>query len=257
MSSKHVDKVTLCIDPGVRNLSLCVMNSDHSILLWDVYNILDDDAHVCQSTLKNGNICNKKCTMKYNIDNHIHFSCKTHFPKGIVKTKSNDFKPKKIDSYLLQDIARICIERVQDVFDSNTEIFKRVDTVLIELQPKINQKIKFVSHILYGKLVELYKDYPNVTLRFVRASQKLRAYTGPPIQCNLKGAYAKRKWLSVQYTMWFLENKFSKEQREQWLPFFQSKTIKPDMSDTLLMAINSITGIPKKQLKHKNGNELK
>lgn len=54
-----------------------------------------------------------------------------------------------------------------------------------------------------------------------------------------------------------LENKFSKEQKEKWLPFFESKTIKADMADCFLMAINSITGIPKKQLKHKNGNELK
>ena len=113
----------------------------------------------------------------------------------------------------------------------------------------------FISHILYGKYIQLYKDI--IPIRFVRASQKLRAYTGPEIKCTLKGKYAQRKWLSVQYTRWFLENKFSKEQKEKWLLIFESKTVKPDLSDTFLMSINSITGIPKKQLKHKNGNELK
>jgi hypothetical protein len=114
----------------------------------------------------------------------------------------------------------------------------------------------FTSHVLYGKLVELYKD-TDVTIRFVRASQKLKAYTGPEIKCALKGKYAQRKWLSIQYTKWFLENKFSKEQKEKWLPVFLAHKKADDLSDCALMAINSITGIPKKQLKHKNGNELK
>ena len=29
------------------------------------------------------------------------------------------------------------------------------------------------------------------------------------------------------------------------------------MGDTALMSINAISGIPKKQLRHKNGNEIK
>jgi hypothetical protein len=120
----------------------------------------------------------------------------------------------------------------------------------------MNAKAVFISHLIYGKFIELYKD-TNITIRFVRASQKLRAYTGPEIICKLKGKYAQRKWLSVQYTKWFLENRFSKEQKEKWLPFFLSHTKQNDLSDTALMSINAITGIPKKQLKHNNGNELK
>ena len=123
------------------------------------------------------------------------------------------------------------------------------------MQPSCNPKMLFISHILYGKFVELYKN--TIPIRFVRASQKLKAYTGPKIECKLKGKYAQRKWLSVQYIRWFLENKFSQEQRDKWLPFFESKTVKPDMGDTGLMCINAITGIPKKQITNKKGKCIK
>lgn len=247
--------ITLCIDPGIRNLSICMLNDDYEILLWDVYNILDSDDYACQGIFKNGKICGRKCNMKYKKDQEImSFTCKAHFPKNITKTKLNNFKKKSIDEYLLQDIANNLILKIQEIYDLN-EIFKKLGSILIELQPCCNKKMIFISHILYGKFVELYKN--TIPIKFVRASQKLKAYTGPYIECKLKSKYAQRKWLSVQYGTWFLENKFSQEQRDKWLPFFESKNIKADMADTLLMAINSVTGIPKKHLRNKKGRCIK
>lgn len=246
--------ITLCIDPGIRNLSMCIMNSDREILLWDVYNILDEDDYHCEQTFKNGKVCGRKCNMKYKKEQATTFTCKTHFPKNIKKTKINNFKKKSIDDYLLQDIANTFVKRIQEIYDSN-DVFKELTNIYIELQPKCNPKSLFVSHILYGKFVQLYKN--TIPIRFVRASQKLHAYTGPHIECKLKGKYAQRKFLSVKYIQWFLENKFSKEQREKWLPIFLSHSKKDDMSDTALMAINSITGIPKKQITNKKGNCIK
>ena len=246
---------TLCCDPGLRNLSLCIMNENYQILLWDVYNILDSDNHHCQSFFKNGKICNRKCTMKY-LDNGIQvFCCKTHFPKDIAPTKRNDFKKKNIDDYLLQDIAFEFLGKIQQIYTNNKSIFDSLSSVLIELQPKINPRMSFISHILYGKFVEFFGN--RIPIRFIRASLKLRAYTGPPIVCKLKGTYAQRKWLSIQYTIWFLENRFSPEQKEKWLQWYMSHAIKPDMGDTFLMSINSITGIPKKQMTNKKGKCIK
>lgn len=247
--------ITLSVDPGLRNLSFCIMNSDYNILLWDTFNILDGDDYHCESSFKNGKVCGRKCCMKYQNENKENvYTCKTHFPKEIKKTKLNDFKKKSIDDYLLQDIALTFVQRLQEIYDQNP-VFKTLTNILIELQPKCNPKSLFVSHILYGKFVELYKN--TIPIRFVRASQKLRAYTGPLIECKLKGKYAQRKWLSVKYTEWFLENKFSKEQREKWFPIFLSHSKRDDMSDGLLMAINSITGIPKKQITNKKGKCIK
>lgn len=254
----------LTIDIGLRNLSMCIMNAvdktnlqTYTIHLWDVFNTLDSDDYRCQGIQRSGKICNKKCSLKYNLNNEINHSCKTHFPKELLPIKkTNEFKVKAVDDYLLQDIARIVLTKVQDIYDMHKPIFEQLTSIIIELQPKINQKMKFTSHIIYGKLVELYKESPTI-IRFVRASQKLHAYTGPAIECKLKGAYAKRKWLSVQYTHWFLENKFSKEQKEKWLPYLQSKVVKADMSDCLLMGINALHGIPKKQMTNKKGKCIK
>lgn len=244
--------ITLCVDPGIRNLSMCIMNSEHNILLWDTFNILDGDDYHCESTFKNGKLCNRKCTMKYKNDEKFIYTCKTHFPKKIKKTKLNDFKKKSIDDYLLQDIANTFINRLQEIYEQNP-VFKTLTSIFIELQPKCNPKMLFISHILYGKFVELYKN--TIPIRFIRASQKLKAYTGPQIECKLKGKYAQRKWLSIRYGQWFLENKFSQEQRDKWLPTLIGKL--DDRNDCLLMCINAITGIPKKQITNKKGKCIK
>lgn len=245
--------ITCCIDVGLRNLSICIMNSNYEILLWDVYNILDGDDYHCVDKFKNGKICNRKCNMKYTLNDSMVYCCKTHFPKTIKATKLNDFKKKSIDNYLLQDIAKAFITRVDEIYNDNP-VFKELNSVHIELQPKCNPKMLFTSHVLYGKLVELYKD-TNVTIRFVRASQKLKSYTGPEVKCPLKGKYAQRKWLSIKYGWWFLENKFTKEQSDKWSPTLVGKL--DDRFDCFLMAINSITGIPKRQITNKRGKCIK
>lgn len=247
--------LTLAIDIGLRNLSMCIMSaknhtdmSTYQIHLWDNFNTLDCDDHSCESLQKNGKVCGKKCTFKYKKEDSLIYTCKTHFPKDITVKREHTFKKKNVDDYLLQDIADIVLQRVQNIYDTNINIFKELTSIIIELQPKINQKMKFTSHIIYGKLVDLYRS-TKCTIRFVRASQKLKAYTGEPLdsKCKLKGAYAKRKWLSKQYTIWFLENKFNKEQSNKWLSMLLSQKKTDDSSDTFLMSINAIAGIPKKE----------
>lgn len=259
----------MSIDIGLRNLAMCIMDSTdtqdlstYSIHLWDVYNTLDSDDYLCQAIQKNGKICNKKCSFKYKEKQENQeeekevFTCKTHFPKDITIQKKNKFKKKSVDNYLLQDIAKIVLEKVQTIYDENISLFNQLKSIVIELQPKINQKMKFVSHIIYGKLTELLKNQ-DTTIRFVRASQKLRAYTGPFIECKLKGKYAQRKWLSIEYTKWFLENSFNTEEKEKWFHYFNDKKVKSDMGDCFLYCINAIHGIPKKQKYQKNGKCIK
>jgi hypothetical protein len=257
----------LSIDVGLRNLSMCVMSGDpkdwntFKIHLWDNFNTLDGDDYFCESILKNGKICGKKCTCKYKKENEMiyTYTCKTHLPKEIDRSKKDiTYKKKRVEDYLLQDLADIVLQRLQEIYDTHKEIFIQLKGIVIELQPKINQKMKFTSHLLYGKLVELYRG-TKCTIRFVRASQKLKAYTGEPLEvkCPRKGEYAKRKWLGVQYGTWFLENKFCKEEREKWLPYIQRHKKQDDCHDSMLMALNAIVGIPKKQTKQKNGREIK
>jgi hypothetical protein len=256
----------LSIDIGIKNLSLCCINYDtktdmesYKIQLWNVYDTLDTEDYFCNGIKKNGDLCKKKCAYKYNniSTSELIFCCKTHFPKNLLPLKKeNHFKKRLINDYLLQDIAKIVLTKLQNIYDDNLEIFNQINSIIIELQPKINQKMKFISHIIYGKLVELYYN-TSTTIRFVRASQKLKAYTGPQLECKLKGTYAKRKWLSIQYARWFLQNRFSESQRTTWTPHFENHNKKDDISDTFLMCINAIYGIPKRQTTDKNGKCIK
>jgi hypothetical protein len=245
----------ISFDIGLRNLALCVMNctdktnmQTYTIDLWEVYDTLDSDDYHCESLQKSGKICNKKCSMKYKNNNSFLYTCKTHFPKEILKTNANNFSKKNVKDYLLQDIAKIILKKMDIIYLENKDLFDSIDSVILELQPSFNAKMKFVSHIIYGKLTEIYMD-TNVPIRFVRASQKLKCYTGPEITCRLKGAYAKRKWLGIEYTKWFLQNKFNKEQCDKWLPHLISHKTQADMSDTCIMNICAIYGVPPKKQK--------
>ena len=245
----------LSIDIGLRNLALCCMSAEnpldlstYKIHLWNVYNVLESDEHKCKSLQKNKQICGKKCILTYiDSNNATVYSCKNHFPKSIDITKTNVHATKKVNEYMLQTIALLFIQKIQDIYDQNIETFSKVQSILIELQPQLNPKMKLISHILFGKFVELYKN-TDVAIKFVRAASKSNiAYDGPELTSNLKSVYAKRKWLSIQHIKYFLENKFSEEQKNLWLPqLLESKNKIDDMCDSCAMSINALYGIPKK-----------
>lgn len=239
----------LSCDIGLRNLSFCIVSagdlkdiSTYEIHLWDTYDTIDSEDFKCQGVQKNGNVCGKNCSYKHSTESDIIYSCKLHFPKETPVKKENHFKKKVIKDYPLQEIVSCFLKRVQGIYTENFEIFSKVDEILIELQPAINPSMKLISNVLYGKFIDLYSE-KDVSIKFVRANSKLKAYTGPEIKCHLKGLYSQRKWLSLKYAEWILDTKFSKEQGEKWTPVLLAG--KADNSDTLLYCINGLYGIPK------------
>lgn len=222
----------MSIDVGIKTLAINVMTctdendfSTFKILLWDIYNVMAPEDHTCKGIQKNGKICNKQCVKKWKTIDSELYSCKSHFPKDILSTKKNIFKKKLLKNFLLQDIATNIVAKIKDIYNKNTEIFDKVDQILIELQPGLNRRMIFTSHIIYAILVSFNLKS---TIRFVRASQKLKAYTGPPIYCKLKGGYAQRKWLGVQYCKYFLEHKLNLDTR--WMDLFEKEKKKDDLS---------------------------
>lgn len=234
---------TLSIDIGIRNLSMCIMSctvpgqlDTYNVELWETFDTLENDEHFCEALQKNEKVCGKKCSFKYGDT----FTCKKHFPKDIPITKNNRYKKKLIKNYLLQDIAIVVLKKIQLIYDDNEPLFKTLTSIIIELQPTVNPRMKFISHVIYAKLTDLFIS-STVSLRFVSASIKLRAYDGPRITCHLKNGYSKRKWLSVQYTKWILENKFSEDQGK-WSSILENGKV-DDNSDTFLMCINTLNKI--------------
>lgn len=243
----------LTLDVGLKTMSICIASctdrkdlTTYRIHLWDIYDILEEDNHLCKSIQKNKKSCEKKCTFKYKSDNDEIYTCKKHFPKDITIEKSNNYKQKLIKDYLLQDIVKAVITKINQIYNDNLELFTQLTEIIIELQPKVNASMKMISHVIYTKFTDLFIQ-TNTKIKFVRASQKLKAYTGPEIFCKLKGAYPRRKWFSVQYVIWFLENKFSIEEKDKWLDNFLGCRKLDDRADSFLMMINTLHGIPKKQ----------
>lgn len=219
----------LSIDIGIRNLALCVLScsdkkdlSTYSIKLWGSYDTLKEDNRSCEGIQKNGKICGKKCCYQYSEDNLNVFTCKTHFPKDTPITPKNKYCQKKIKDYTLQELAKAVLVTINKIYSENKNLFGEITCVLIELQPSFAVKMKFISHIIFGKLIEIF-DGSITQIKFVRATQKLKVYDGPELICPLKGAYSKRKWLSVKHIEWFLQNKFTESECSKWLPTLEGK----------------------------------
>ncbi|NBP01268.1 MAG: hypothetical protein EBU90_14225 [Proteobacteria bacterium] len=238
----------LTIDVGLKNLAMCIMSANdpeilasYKIHLWQVFNTLEQDIPNCCALTKAGKVCGKKSTCRWQKEDSedTSYSCKPHFPKTITLTAKNQVRSKRVDDFLLQDITRIILQKVQSIYQEHLPIFTQVQKVVIELQPKVNNKMKLISHLIYGKFVELYLD-STVPIRFVSASQKLKAYRGPVIPCSLKGSYARRKYLSIQYTKWFLTNQFDMTESVKWQTHFDSHSKQDDLGDVFLMAINCL-----------------
>jgi len=245
----------LTIDVGLKNLAMCIMSAEeannlasYKIHLWQVFNTLEPDIPKCHALTKAGKVCGKKSTCKWQnkeseeSEDITHYSCKPHFPKSITFNSKHQIRHKRVDDFLLQDISRIILQKVISIYQDYRDIFTQVQKVVIELQPKVNNKMKLISHLIYGKFVELYIN-STVPIRFVSASQKLKAYRGPIVTCNLKGSYAQRKYLSIQYTKWFLTDRFDTSESVKWQPHFDSHNKQDDLGDVFLMAINCLNGV--------------
>lgn len=223
----------LTIDVGLKNLALCLMNNEE-ILLWDVYNLISEDHKECSSFNKNGNKCKAKALVYTKESDIFTYTCKKHSDKTI---KNYTVKEKKVKDYLLQDIALIVLKKCDSIYSENIHLFANVKGVYIELQPKINPKMKLISHLIFGKFTELLSETPGCKIRFVPASRKLKAYKGPIIDAShIKSKYKKRKYLSVEYTKIILKEKIKNS--DKWLSFLKEHVKQDDLCDSFCMAIN-------------------
>ena len=223
----------LSIDVGVKNLALCCLSYDKlnlNIDLWESYDIYKTGNNIitCEGFKKNKEKCCKKASY---IDKKTNYnSCKIHIVKTSVLKKN-----KKV--YSLHETTRLIIQQLKKVYDEKLSNIS-IHTILIELQPRVNQKMKFVSHVIFTCLVNLFYD-KDTKIKFITARKKLHfKYFNDEFTCknnenfNLKN-YKDRKKLSIVYTNWFV-NKYS----DEWCNFLNSVTKKDDLCDAFLMSLN-------------------
>ena len=71
-------------------------------------------------------------------------------------------------------------------------------------------------------------------VQFVSARNKLKYYDGPVIECTLKSKYSRTKFLSKEYTKYYLKDD------EKNLSFFNSNKKKDDLADSFMQGLSFI-----------------
>lgn len=140
----------------------------------------------------------------------------------------------KVKSVKTDKLVKSIIESL-DKLNYSFGAFEDIDQIILELQPKCNQKMKLVSHVVYTYFVtrKTIDERDPIEIKFFRAKNKLNVYKGPEIYCRAKGAYAKRKYQSIQYSQLILK----KMEKNDEYDFFLSNKKKDDLADCLLQGL--------------------
>ena len=81
-------------------------------------------------------------------------------------------------------------------------IFLTVDQVLLENQPaqkSHNEKRADACVFLFLDKGSYVTTSPTTCIEMINARNKLKAYKGEPIPCDIKDRYKRTKWLGIQY----------------------------------------------------------
>ena len=236
-------KRIISIDVGIKNLAYCILertDNNFKIFEWDIINILDDKLNnvpKCCNFSRN-KICNKPAcfTVKHkNIDDsfsELSYCNKKTCEKFMKDTYKNEkiIKLKKITAKNtgILELTSILLNKLEKIKD----IILTVDEVVIENQPVLkNPTMKSIQMVLYTYFVEHGYNITSSKIQNVylfSARNKLKLYDGPKIECNKKSNYEKRKFLSVEYTKYYIKD------NNKLLDFFLNNKKKDDLADSFI-----------------------
>lgn len=233
------------IDVGIRNLAICMINtSTRCIDFWQVINLLkDDDAETnhrhqqCSQTNKNGTPCKFKARYLVAAGGTV---CKKHCSESSdgQQQQPKEILVKKKAKVKALDIQKLCTLVCQRLLEN--PILFEAEYVLIELQPKINAKMKNLSNMLYTCFVlkGIVEKVPPVQMKkvlFISAKHKLKPYDGPFIDAShLKGKYARTKYTGRKQCEHYLS---TTEQLQCQLDFFKGHKKQDDLADSFLQGV--------------------
>ena len=238
-----MSKKIVSIDVGIKNLAYCIIEKipnsdkkrDFKILDWGIINILDDklnNAPKCTNFLKN-RICNKLATniIKINDDNFYFcdkITCQKSMKIKYPKNKSKKIKIPSTKNTSLLELSSILFKKLLEI----KEKFIDIDEVIIENQPVLkNPTMKSIQMVLYSYFIE--HGYINScskinNIHLFSARNKLKLYDGPSIDCNISDKYKKRKFLSIEYTKYYLDL------NPDYKDFFLSHKKQDDLADSFM-----------------------
>ena len=209
-------------------------------LFWKVINILGEDTRQC---CKCGN---KAIVSEIDNDECISWYCKVHDPNKKSRTEQ-EYKSlllkrdgKKVGSCGTQELQVKMLQSLDDCVENLYNLLD-VDIVLIELQPKLNPKMKQLSHTLYTWFLMRGVMPPNSRIKevkFIAAKNKLKVASMfcPLLETDeekLKGKYNQRKYLAQAFTREISSGSFEKE----FIDVFENSSKKDDLSDCFLQCL--------------------
>ena len=116
--------------------------------------------------------------------------------------------------------------------------FLNHEVICIENQPALkNPVMKTVQMILYSYFVieGATKDKSVEQVHMINARNKLKAYDGPKVECNIKETYKRNKYLAIQYTRYMIYQ--NPKITFDYHKLFEESKKKDDLSDSYLQGL--------------------
>ena len=222
----------LSFDIGIKNLSYCLLDDkEQTIEDWGIINISCDP--VCEHKMKHRDCDN---SAKKIIVENKKMLCSSHIKIKEYKDKKMKNVPKSKNQLLLIG------KNIVDKLDNKTN-FLDVDVVLLENQPALkNPTMKSIQMIIFSYFLikGVTTNSSNIgVVEMVNARNKLKAYKGIEIKCEIADKYKRTKFLGVEYCKIMINenDKIDQEYRE----LFNESKKKDDLADSYLQGIYYIT----------------
>ena len=217
----------ISFDIGIKNLAYCVIDSELcSILDWGVLDISTCDK--CEHIMKGMKPCEKDAKVTINNTRLCTAHQKLSQYKGLKSKKI----PKQINPMLQLG------QKLVSVLDEHP-IFLTVDHVLLENQPALkNPTMKSVQMLVYSYFLikgVTFTTSPTKNIEMINARNKLKAYKGEPIPCDIKDRYKRTKWLGIQYCEKMISENTQIE--ECYKTLFKSSKKRDDLADAYLQGM--------------------
>ena len=212
----------LSFDVGIKNLAYCLLDTENkSIDDWNIINISVDPT--CDHVNK-GKCCDKTAT-KMTKDSGFKL-CTSHCKIKMYKDKKLRNVP-KLDNRMLS-LGNQIVKKLDE-----KKNFLNMDVVCIENQPALkNPTMKSVQMIIYSYFLMNGKAKD---IQMINARNKLKVYTGPKIECDIKETYKRNKFLAIKYCDIMIRENTHIDKKFHKL--YDDSKKKDDLSDAYLQGI--------------------
>lgn len=267
-------------DVGIKNLAICVLSSECTenketnekiqkipkIVNWAVIDILKDNTEIQKCTIENASKkikCTKKA--KFQVENTSDFVCSIHSKKFTDSKNLLQLKdPKKIlvKNFSIEKICKLLATNLNTI--TNNFGLLNCNEIIIELQPRQNRKMIQISNMIFSYFIIKSMDNPNSKIKnvkFIRATNKLKIYSGPSIDNPITKSkikpensksqttkqrkskeYTERKNLAKFHTEYFLHNSSNSIEFSE---YYKNSSKKDDLADCFLQGFWYLNSLKK------------